>query len=73
MHPIDIQAKLKKKGITQTAIANDWGVSAVTVSKVVRSRDTCYVALDHMEDIAKRIDMPVEAVFPWYYVERKSA
>ena len=73
MHPYDIQNALKKKGITQTAIAYDWGVSAVTVSKVVRSRDTRYVAKGHMVDIARRLGMPVEAVFPWYYVKRKSA
>jgi lambda repressor-like predicted transcriptional regulator len=73
MHPYDIQNALKKKGITQVAISRDWGVSGVTVSKVVRSRDTRYVAKDRMVDIARRLDMPVEAVFPWYYVERKSA
>jgi len=73
MHPADIQAELKKRGITQAALAKEWGISGVIVSKVVRSRDTGYVAKDHMLDIAQRLDMPVEAVFPWYYVERKSA
>ena len=73
MDPIDIQAQLKKCGLNQAAIARALGISEMTVSRVIRSRDTGYVSRPRMNDIAGLLGKPVEVVFPWYYVKSLNA
>ena len=63
MHSADIQARLKKKGITQRELARQIGVSANTVSTVLRQTT---VSDRIMRAIATAIGMAPHAVFPYY-------
>ncbi len=63
MHPADIQAELKKRGITQREIAKEIGVSAFHLSAVLRGRSSDRV----MRAIAEKIGREPEEVFPHYY------
>lgn len=64
MEPADIQCALKKKGITQKAIAQKIGVVEMSVSKVVNKQ---IVADRIMRAIAEEIGMDRLQVFPEYY------
>ena len=66
MHPADIQAALKKRGITQKQIAQELGVSEFHVSAVInypeaRPSDRVFKA------IAKKLGLDPRQVFPSYY------
>lgn len=64
MHPADIQAALKRKKITQKAIANEEGVSEMAISVVVNKKS---VSDRLMKAIAKRLQKPVTHIFREYY------
>lgn len=68
MHPADIQAALKKKGIRQKEIAQDLGVSEMAVSVVVRK---VAVSDRTMREVAKRIGRDPHVVFHEYYLSPK--
>ena len=40
MHPADIKAEMEKRGVTQVALAQELGVSQVTISKTIRKQMT---------------------------------
>ena len=65
MHPADIQAALKKRGLTQQAIADQLRVSPITVSQVIRGKN---ISDRIMKAVAKAIEKPVQYVFPEYYL-----
>jgi len=65
MHPIDIQSRLKKRGISQKEIAIDAGVSEMAISLVIRKLS---VSDRLMKMIAGRIEMDHREVFPEYYL-----
>ncbi len=60
MHPEDIKAELRKKGLTLAFIARELGVAPTTVSQVIRGRSTS-VRIERA--ISQRLELPVEAVF----------
>jgi transcriptional regulator with XRE-family HTH domain len=65
MHPAKIQKALKKKKITQKALAAELGVSAMFISQLVdktRVSDRC------MKHIAVRLRKKHTEVFPEYYL-----
>ncbi len=64
MHPADIQAALKKKGITQAAIARQLSVSEMTVSRVVRGTDSSRRVAQAISDI---IGIPLNNLWPERY------
>lgn len=68
MHPIDIQSRLKKRGISQKGIAIDAGVSEMAISLVIRKLS---VSDRLMKMIAGRIEMDHREVFPEYYLRRR--
>ena len=68
MHPADIQAALKKKGITQKKIARDLGVCEMAVSLVVNK---VMVSDRTMRAVADRIGRDPHAVFHEYYLSPK--
>jgi lambda repressor-like predicted transcriptional regulator len=63
MHPADIQAALKKRGITQKQIADELDVSQFHVSDVINN---CAMrrSMRVMTAVAGKIGLPVEEVFP---------
>lgn len=68
MHPADRQALLKKKGITQQSIADEVGVSAMSVSKEINgiaTSEKIRVA------VAERLGLDKVQVFPEYYLGKK--
>jgi len=65
MHPADIQAALKKKGIRQKEIARDLGVSEMAVSIVVRK---IMVSDRIMRAVAERIDRDPHVIFHEHYL-----
>ena len=70
MHPADIQAELKKRGITQKEIARELGVSEFHISAAInypeaRPSDRVFKA------IANKIGRSPEEVFPSYYFSPK--
>ena len=68
MHPVDIQARLKKRGITQKKIALDLGVSEMAVSKIINKTT---VSKRIMIAVAKAINKDPREVFPEYYFNRR--
>lgn len=68
MHPVDIQARLKKRGITQKKIALDLGVSEMAVSKIINKTT---VSKRIMIAVAKAINKDPREVFPEYYLNRR--
>ena len=64
MHPADIQSELKKKGLTQKALAEKIGRHPVSVGDVISGhRISDYI----MESIADAIGKDKRRVFPDYY------
>jgi lambda repressor-like predicted transcriptional regulator len=67
MHPIDIQAALKKRGITQRSIADEIGVTEAVIGFVIfdksRSRRIA-------EAIAEKLEMSVDDIWPGSYPEK---
>ena len=70
MHPADIQAELKKKGVTQASIARDLGVSTFHVSAVIHDPEKRQSDLV-MKTVAKAIGWDHREVFPEYYFNVK--
>ncbi len=70
MHPADIQAALKKKGVTQAAIACKLGVSEMTVSRVVRGTDSSRRVAQAISEV---IGIPVSTLWPERYGNPKRA
>ena len=67
MHPADIQAELKKRGITQRAIALELGVTQFHISDVInRSRSSERV----MTYISEKIGRDISEVFPSYFFRK---
>jgi len=66
MHTADIQAALKKKGLSQRQVATDLGVSPITVSNIVR-KDR--VSAKIMRYIAELINKDPREVFPEYFLK----
>jgi len=70
MHPIDIQAELKRQGITQKSIAQELEVSEFHVSAIVRKlRESDRV----QRAISQKIHRDHREVFPEYYFNLKRA
>jgi len=67
MHPADIQAALKKKGIRQKEIAQDLGVSEMAISLVVRK---IMVSDRTMHAVADRIGRDPHVIFHEYYLSK---
>lgn len=67
MHPADIQAALKKKGVTQKQIAQELGVSEMPVSKEVNGIHTSERI---RRAIAETIGMDPKMVFAEYYLKK---
>jgi len=68
MHPADIQAELKKRGITQKAIAEELGVSMFHVSEIINQHR---ISDRVMKAISKKIGKDHREVFPGYYFSKK--
>lgn len=66
MNPIEIQEALKKKCLTQTALAVELGISPMTVSKVI---NRVIVSNRVMLHIAKKLKKSRTKVFPEYYLQ----
>jgi len=64
LDPYDIQAMLKRKGITQKELARQIGVSEMVVSKVIRFH---LVSERVFQGVADAIGMDRRQVFAWYY------
>jgi lambda repressor-like predicted transcriptional regulator len=69
MHPADIQAALKKKGITQKDIAAEIGRSPLHVSQVILKKRVSDLV---MRAVAKKIKRDPAKVFPEYYRGKKT-
>ena len=70
MHPADIQAELKKRGIRQCSIAEDLEVSSFHISAVINygeSRPSDRV----MRYIAGKIGKEPHEVLPDYYLKKE--
>lgn len=65
MNPADIQCALKKKGVTQQAIAQRVGVSGVAVCDVIHKMR---VSDRIMRAVAEMMGEDVRLVFPEYYL-----
>ena len=66
MHPADIQSDLKKRGITQTMIAEELELTEFHISAVIHGRSSDRV----MKFIAKKINRDHQEVFPKYYFRK---
>jgi len=64
MTPEYRQYLLKKKGITQGQIAQELGISQMSVSKDMNDDPRSHRTRCH---IAKKLGLPVDQVFPDYY------
>jgi lambda repressor-like predicted transcriptional regulator len=64
LEPIDIQYRLKKRGITQRELAQQAEVSEMTVSKVVRFE---LVSERIFKIVSEAIELDPRQVFAWYY------
>ena len=68
MHPADIQAELKKRGIKQYEIAEELGVCPLHISGVIRFPERGSERV--MKAIAKKIDRDHREVFPAYFFRK---
>ncbi len=66
MEPIDIQYKLKKRKITQKALALQIGVSPITISNVIIGER---ISDRVMRAVAAAIGEDHRKVFDWYYLQ----
>ena len=65
MHPADIQAALKKRGIKQKDLAATLGISEMTLSVVIRK---IRISNRVMRGIAEAIGKDHREVFPEYFL-----
>ncbi len=68
MHPADIQSELKKRGITQKAIAEELGVSEFHISRVIGKKGESDRVMKY---VAAKINRDHREVFPEYYFNTK--
>jgi lambda repressor-like predicted transcriptional regulator len=61
MHPLDIQAAIKKTGINQKELAEKLSVSNALISRVIKGKAKSQRVQDY---IAKRINKPVSDLWP---------
>jgi lambda repressor-like predicted transcriptional regulator len=66
MHPADIKATIRKKGLTQERIARQIGVTPMTVSEVINKR---LVSDRVMRGIAAALGKDHRVLFSWYYLK----
>jgi transcriptional regulator with XRE-family HTH domain len=65
MTPKQIQIKLRREyHLTQNDLANELGVSKVSISQVIRKK---MISRRLMEAVAARIETPLREVFPEYF------
>ena len=65
MHAADIQAALKKRGLTQKMIADELELKPMSVSTVVSRK---MISSRIMRHIAQRIGLDPREVFPEYFL-----
>ena len=65
MQAAEIQYELKKRGITQKAVADELGITQMPVSKVINK---LIVSSRIMRYVAKRIERDHREVFPEYFM-----
>ncbi|MGE4334571.1 MAG: helix-turn-helix domain-containing protein [Pigmentiphaga sp.] len=63
MRPKQILARMILKGVTQAEISRSLGVNRTTVHGVIHGR---WVSRRVAEEVARRIDLPLEKVFEKY-------
>ena len=68
MTPLEIQFELRKRGITQKAIAEALGISPMAVSLVINKK---IISDRAMKAVAKLIGRDHADVFPEYYRREK--
>lgn len=70
MHPEDIKASLRKRGVTLASIAGELGVSQSAISHLVAGR---YRSARAMERIAGILGKPVASIWASKPVQRRKA
>jgi lambda repressor-like predicted transcriptional regulator len=68
MHPADIQAEIKKAGLTQKAIAQEYGCSEFNISRIINTR---WGSEPVMKFIANKIGKEPHTIFPKYFMRTK--
>ena len=63
-HPADIQAELKKRGLSQSHIADVLNVSNQSVARIIYGRDKSKRIATYISDV---IETPVEEIWPGQY------
>jgi transcriptional regulator with XRE-family HTH domain len=66
MTPLEIQFALRKKGITQKALAKELGISEMTISDVILKKR---ISNKVMRAVAQKIDRDYRIVFSEYYLK----
>ena len=66
MHTADIQAELKKRGLTQKKVADDLGIKPMAVSDVINKNR---ISIRIMRHVAKLIGRDHREVFPEYFLK----
>ncbi len=61
MHPEQIKAAMRMNGVTSAVLADELGVSSVTVSQVISGRSTSKRIANR---IAQIVGQPVEVLWP---------
>lgn len=64
---VDITYRLRKLGVTQSALARELQVSTVMINKVIHSRSTCHRVATH---IASLLGTPMQELWPGRYEYR---
>ena len=68
MNPIEIQFELKRRGITQKALAEELGMHPVNVSRVILGKLNSARGIDF---ISAKIERDPREVFPAYFDHKK--
>lgn len=70
MHPADIQAALKKSGLSQKTIATALQISTTAVNGVIHGK---YTSRHIAEYIAEKLGKTLEDIWPGRYTDKPSA
>jgi lambda repressor-like predicted transcriptional regulator len=65
MKPIDIIYQLKLRGISQSQLARDIGVTSGVVNNVINGKITAHAVAQH---IAKTLDKEIKDIWPDQYI-----